>query len=93
MKCAHCKKPGNTVEKCVTKFPALRHYNSQRQNNSNTQKPNNGAKRYCKFFEKDGHTEDKCCTWGKVERNLKAATPRINEIYDYNQGNSDHSLT
>ena len=23
-KCAHCKKPGHTVEKCFTKFPALR---------------------------------------------------------------------
>jgi hypothetical protein len=31
LKCTHCKKPGHTVERCFTKFPALKNRNGVRE--------------------------------------------------------------
>ena len=80
-KCAHCKKPGHNVEKCFTKFPHLRPQNNQRQNNSN-EGASAGGKRVCKFCDKEGHTAEKCFALEKLEKKIKSAKSRVNEVQE-----------
>jgi hypothetical protein len=61
---------------CLFAFP-----NSQKHN-GHASKQNNGVRKYCKFCEKDGYTEERCFSVEKVERKLKAAKARINEVQD-----------
>ena len=79
-KCAHCKKPGHTVEKCFTKFPQLRPQNNQRQNNSN--EGANAGKKNCKFCDKEGHTADKCFILERAEKKVNSAKSRVNEVHE-----------
>ena len=83
-KCTFCHKPGHQVEKCFTKFPALRNQSNQSSSgaNDNNQRASNGQRKHCKFCNKDGHTEDKCFALEKAEKKLKAAKSRINEIQE-----------
>jgi hypothetical protein len=70
--------------KCFVKFPPLRPQNQR--TNQNQQKQNNSAKPYCRFCEKDTHSEDKCFSLERVERKLKTIKSRVNEV----QENSDN---
>jgi hypothetical protein len=54
---------------CFRKFPTIRPQNRQKPK---SKKQNNGMKRYCKFFEKDGNTEGKCFSLERAGRKLKA---------------------
>jgi hypothetical protein len=47
--------------------------------NNNGQKPT-GQRKYCKFFEIDGQTEEKCFALEKAEKTFKIAKARISEI-------------
>ena len=89
-KCVDCKKPGHLVEKCFTKFPALRPQNQQKQNN-NTQNQTNNAKRYCTFCKKEGHSTDKCFVLEKTVRKIKATNTNINEVQNDNNENANSS--
>jgi hypothetical protein len=73
------------VEKCFVKFLALRLPHNQ--NNQSNQRQNNATKNYCRFCEKDSHSEDKCFSLERVEHKLKAMKSRINEV----QENTKHS--
>ena len=45
-KCPYCNKPGHQIDKCFTKFPALKNQFSQKPND-NGQKQNNGQTKFC----------------------------------------------
>ncbi len=66
------------MDKCITKFPTLRNQSRQRPFN-NCQKPT-GQRKYCKFCEKDGHTEKKCFLQEKAESKIKQGKARKSEV-------------
>jgi hypothetical protein len=72
------------------KFPSLRRQNQK--NNPNNQRQNNAAKTYCRFCEKDTHSEDKYFTLERVERKLITMKSRINEVQE-NLRNSSQNTT
>jgi hypothetical protein len=57
--------------------------------NNNGQRPT-GQRKYCKFCEKDGHTEEKCCI-EKAEKKLTKA--RISEIQQNSHEQSNAQTT
>ena len=75
VKCTHCKKQGHPVEKCFSKFPALRPQNQQKQNNNQSQ--SSTAKKYCKYCEKEGHLTDKCYNLEKTLKKINASDKQI----------------
>ena len=88
VKCANCKKQGHPVEKCFSKFPALRPQN-QKQNNSQSQPST--AKRYCKYCEKEGHLTEKCYNLEKTLKRINASDKHININTVQKQQNDTHA--
>ena len=72
IKCTFCKKSGHPVERCFTKFPALKPQN-YRQNNNQTKT----SKQYCQFCEKEGHPTDKCFVMEKTLKRINASNKQI----------------
>ena len=79
IKCVYCKKPGQSVNKCFTKFPALRPQNQQKQNNNN-QGQSNTTKRYCTYCEKEGHLTNKCFNLERTIKKINASTIHANGV-------------
>ena len=75
IKCTFCKKQGHPVEKCFSKFPALRPQH-QKQNNSQSQP--GASKRYCRYCEKEGHLTDKCYNLEKTLKKINAPDTHVN---------------
>ena len=67
------------MDKCFTKFPALRPQNQQKHNNTN-QGQSNATKRYCTYCEKEGHLTDKCFNLEKTIKKINASTKHVNEV-------------
>jgi hypothetical protein len=65
--------------KCFSKFPSLRNQTNQKTNNNG--QGQTGQKKYCRFCQKDGHTEEKHFALEKAEKKLKLAKARISEIH------------
>ena len=74
MKCTFCKKQGHPVEKCFSKFPALRPQN-QKQNNNQGQ--SGASKKYCRYCEQEGHLTEKCYNMDKTLRRINASDKHI----------------
>jgi hypothetical protein len=89
-KCTHLQKLGHVMEKCFVKFPSLRPQNQKTYQNQ--QRQNNSAQNYCRFYEKNTHSEDKCFSLERVERKLKTMKSTFNEVQD-NSENSSQSKT